>query len=181
MLNMRDGSNRHIPGHVLERVLAVKGKVEAVSGVTAELALVDSELPNAYATVHAGRPIVAVSLSYLHQFGSDADALAATIGHELAHLHLGHSADTRAYSGALEVNGNNRSRALSSSAREEERQADVLGMKWATAAGYDPCGQARLFRSLVHDLPTQPTHPGFAERARAPEAAAKKASGLDCR
>ncbi|HEX6265656.1 MAG TPA: hypothetical protein VFZ81_02035, partial [Burkholderiales bacterium] len=61
-----------------------------------------------------------------------------------------------------------------------ERHADGLGMKWATAAGYDPCGQVRLFRAMSQDTPTLSTHPGFAERAEAANQASRKTRGRSC-
>ncbi|HEX6317335.1 MAG TPA: M48 family metalloprotease [Burkholderiales bacterium] len=182
-LSLRDGSNRHVPGKVMHAVLSVKSKLEAVSGQRAELALVDTDQPNAYATVQAGRPIIALSLSYLERFGSDQDALAATIGHELAHLHLGHSAAAHHAAGALlhGVTGKVGAAESSPTARDAERDADRLGLQWTSVAGYDPCGQVRLFRAMSHDSPTLATHPGFAERAEAANEAAKKTSGRGCR
>lgn len=181
-LDMRNGSSRHIPGKVMDTVLTVKARLQDVSGVKAELALVDTEHPNAYATVHGSRPIIALSLSYLEHFGSDQDALAATIGHELAHVHLGHGAAARHADGvALNgVSGSGAASELNSTARDEERHADTLGMKWATAAGYDPCGQARIFRAMAHGTPTLSTHPGFAERIEAADAASKNTTGRSC-
>lgn len=181
-LSLRDGSERHVSGKVMASVLAVKAKLEAVSGQRAELALVDTEQPNAYATVQEGRSIIALSLSYLDRFGADRDALAATIGHELAHLHLGHSAAARHADGLAFDGASASARApeLDAIARAQEAQADSLGLSWATAAGYDPCGQARIFRGLSSDHPTLSTHPRFAERAKAADAASLKTRGRNC-
>lgn len=181
-LSLRDGAERHVSGKVMDSVLAVKAELEAVSGQRAELALVDTEQPNAYATVQEGRSIIALSLSYLDRFGSDRDALAATIGHELAHLQLGHSAAARHAEG-LALDGGSASLGapeFNAIARAQERQADDLGMSWATAAGYDPCGQARIFRALSSDIPRLSTHPRFAERLKAADAASMKTRGRNC-
>lgn len=181
-LRLRDGSERQIAGEVMRRILTVKRRLEAVSGVGAELALVHTDEPNAYAKVHAGRPIIALSLSYLDRFGSDEDALAATLGHELAHLHLGHGAMAEhrngiALSGGFGTQG---ASDLDATSRDNEREADSLGLKWSSAAGFDPCAQVRILHAMSRDIPAASTHPAFAERIAMANAAAKKAGGRRC-
>lgn len=182
-LRLRDGSARHIAGEVMGTILTVKRRLETVSGVGAELALVHTDEPNAYAKVHAGRPIIALSLSYLDRFGSDEDALAATLGHELAHLHLGHSAVAEHRNGIALSGGfgaPSGASELDATARDNEREADSLGLKWASAAGFDPCAQVRILHAMSRDIPAASTHPAFAERAATASAAAKKAAGRRC-
>ena len=65
--------------------------------------------------------------------------------------------------------------------RAEEEQADVVGFKYATRAGYDPTG-LRNFLRAVQDSGTQPstskffsTHPGTAERLKEQETRLKTA------
>jgi Zn-dependent protease with chaperone function len=171
------GTAREVSDEVLQTVLQVKATLEALSGVRAELVLVDKAQPNAYAAFRAGKPVIALSLGYLDRFGMDQHALAATVGHELAHLHLGHRAvrpaDSIAFSGAVDSEA---ARDLAAFSREQEREADALGMRWALAAGYDACGQVRLLQAMARDLPAFSTHPSFAERV----AAARTISGLNC-
>lgn len=176
-LTLGDGSTKFIPGRVMGTVLSVKSRLEAMSGQAAELALVDTEQPNAYALVHAGRPVIALSLSYLDRVGPDEHALAATIGHELAHLRMGHSADDRHAHGVMPQAGEDEQDLL---AREQERAADTLGMQWVARAGFDPCGQVRLFRTLSAYVPAGATHPGLAERTAAANEAYRKTSGRYC-
>jgi predicted Zn-dependent protease len=176
-LALRDGSTKFIPGPLMETVLKVKDRLEAVSGQVAELALVHTDQPNAYALVHRGRPVVALSLSYLDHVGADEDALAATLSHELAHLHLGHGAEARHASGVMPQTGDDEH---DLAAREQERSADSLGMQWAAQAGFDPCGQVRLFRALSAYIPVAATHPGLAERTVAANEAVRRASGRHC-
>ena len=176
-LTLRDGTTKFISPSLMGTVLRVKGRLEAVSGQAAELALVHTGQPNAYALVHAGRPVIALSLSYLEQVGTDEDALAATIGHELAHLRLGHSAEDRHAQGVMPQTGDVEHDLL---AREQERSADALGMQWVARAGFDACGQVRLFRTLSAYVPTGATHPGLAERTAAANEAYRKASGQHC-
>lgn len=87
----RDGSRRIVSESVLSNVVVVKHNLEQASDVRADLGLVDMESPNAFAFYQQGRPVVAISLSWLVQLGQDVDAHATTIGHELAHLYLGHT------------------------------------------------------------------------------------------
>ncbi len=176
-LTLRDGGTKFIPATLMGAVLRVKSRLEAVSGQAAELALVHSEQPNAYALVHAGRPVIALSLSYLDRVGPDEDALAATIGHELAHLRMGHSSADRHAHGVMPQTGEQEEDLL---AREQERAADTLGMQWVAQAGFDPCGQVRLFRTLSAYVPAGATHPGLAERTTAANEAYRKASGRHC-
>lgn len=176
-LTLRDGGTKFIPASVLGTVLKVKSRLEAMSGQAAELALVHTEQPNAYALVHAGRPVIALSLSYLDRVGPDEDALAATIGHELAHLRMGHSAEDRHAHGVMPQAGEDEQDLL---AREQERAADTLGMQWVARAGFDPCGQVRLFRTLSAYVPAGATHPGLAERTAAANEASRKTSGRYC-
>ena len=79
----------------MRNIVAAKEELEQASGVHAGLGLVEMDAPNAFAFVHQGRPVIAFSLAWLDQLGQDPDALATTIGHELAHLHLGHTGAAR--------------------------------------------------------------------------------------
>jgi predicted Zn-dependent protease len=65
--------------------------------------------------------------------------------------------------------------ALKGFSRAEEEQADVVGLKYATRAGYDPAG-LRNFLKAVQDSGSQPstskffsTHPGAADRLKEQE------------
>lgn len=206
-LSHRDGTNRHVSYALVRNLVAVKGRIEQVSGVRADLGLVDTELPNAFSFHYQGRPLVAISLSWLDRLGNDRDALAITIGHELAHLHLGHSGLARkeredAAKGASQVVGLLLSFAgvpmggtiasagftayARSFSRDEERAADEHAIKWAVAAGFDPCGGVRTMRMYQRlrasavDVPFLSTHPGAEERADAANDASLKARGKAC-
>lgn len=195
-INLRspDGANRFVPSHQLWQLVNVRGKLQQASGVQADLAVVDTASPNAFAFHDQGRPVVAFSLSWLEQLGHDGDAVAAVMGHELAHLRLGHTGAAReereatatgisqligtvlnaagiplgGVAASVAVTGISRS-----FTRDEERAADALGLRWATAAGYNPCGQQRVMamymrlRGASLDLPFLSTHPGLEERAAA--------------
>lgn len=206
-LNHRDGSKRFVSAPVIRNVVTVKERIEQASGVKAELGLVDTDLPNAFAFHHQGRPVIAISLSWLDQLGHDTDAIATTIGHELAHLHLGHSGAARkereeAARGASQVLGTILNLAgvpmggtianigvtafARSFTRDEERAADDFGIRWAVAAGYDPCGKARVVkmyqrvRSGSLDIPFLSTHPSYGERSDIANDYSQKARNRPC-
>ena len=187
-----DGTTRHVSEALIRNLVTVKDRLEQASGVRAELGLVDMDAPNAFAFQRQGRPVIAFSLPWLDKLGSDVDALATTIGHELAHLHLGHTGAARkqrddAAQNAGQLLGTILNLAgvplggaianigvtayARSFTRDEERAADEYGLRWAVAAGYDPCGRARTMK-MYQDLGTGTaaisflsTHPGAAERS----------------
>jgi Zn-dependent protease with chaperone function len=204
-LTRSDKTSREIPGAVIGRVLRAKDRLEAAGGARAELALAETLAPNAFAFNYQGRRIVAFTLPWLDRFGGDEDAIAAVLGHELAHLSLNHSAIERRkreqsaqqagyVAGILlglvgvpfggTIAGNVASGYARSYTRDEERAADELGLRWATKAGYDPCGMQRVMRSLQAmdgslSLPWLSTHPGHEERAQTATEAAV-AAGRAC-
>jgi len=123
--------------------------------------------------------------------GIRTDAIAVTMGHEFAHLHLGHSGAARkeredTARGVSNVLGTILNIAgvpfggtiasvgvtavARSFTRDEERAADELGLKWATGAGFDVCGKARAVRMYQSmrsgvDIPFLSTHPSYGERS----------------
>lgn len=73
------------------------------------------------------------------------DAIAAVLGHELAHLTLRHAEQLRAaLAGAA---GLEPSAALALK-REHEREADITGLKLAVSAGYDPRAALEHMRAV---------------------------------
>ncbi|HVY08116.1 MAG TPA: M48 family metalloprotease [Burkholderiales bacterium] len=191
-LKRKDGSAVLVPEEVIHNVVTVKHALEQTSRVHADLALVEMDSPNALAFEYQGRPVIALSLTWLDRLGMDVDALATTVGHELAHVELGHTSAARqkrddAATGTSQVLGTVLNLAgvpmggtiaslgvaayARSFTRDEERAADDLGLRWAVETGYDPCGRFRtmqMYRSLQAsgiDLPFLSTHPGAAERS----------------
>jgi predicted Zn-dependent protease len=192
-----DGSVKaHISPYILKNLLTAKDRVEAASGIKSELALVETESPNAFAVNHEGRNIVAFSTSFLDYLGTDVDALAVTMGHELAHLQLGHIEKSKGRNEARQVVGFvagfflgplaeiGTHAAFNSFSRDQEREADNLGMEWAQKAGFDVCGQARLammFKRVgTTQVPFLSTHPGIEERQSEANERSVKAKGKPC-
>lgn len=208
-INLRkpDGSIRNLPSSLIQNLDQVHKDIGRVSGVGAELAIVETESPNAFATSQNGKQIIAISLSWLDLLGEDRDALATTIGHEMGHLRLGHSGAARqdrenTAQGVSQILGTILNLAgvpmggtivnvgvtafARSFSRDEERAADEIGLRWAMAAGYDPCGHARtfsVFQRLQTGTPNVPflsTHPGYAERSEVANKLSIEKSGRPC-
>lgn len=154
------------------------------------LALSKQSEVNAYATRENGLTLVVFTDGFMKTFGADPDVLATTLGHELAHHKLGHTDPSRQknrafgqevasqvlgsiasyfvpFSGLL-VGPAIKTASLSFN-RDDERDADTLGMTWALQAGYSPCGSYRLSQKLNEmgegsALTFLSTHPGNSER-----------------
>ena len=119
----------------------------------------------------------------------DESELAGVLAHELAHVVARHSANQLATNLGLQVVaaialGQDPEQLTAAAAdiaggvgmarfsREDEVEADDLGLRYVTAAGYDPRGMVRMFQGLqsVEGDPSRPlggflaTHPATAER-----------------
>ncbi|MBI5897944.1 MAG: M48 family metalloprotease [Rhodocyclales bacterium] len=159
------------------------------SGSHPELVLLASGGVNGFA-FHAGeQATIAVSRGMIDLLANDDDAWAALIGHELAHLRLEHirkRIDRRqrdetlsSVAGAMlsaiglpfaslatDVTATLADRAFS---RDDERDADRVGMEYMRQAGFDIEGAVRLQQKLLHAGADGPlsflsTHPGGEER-----------------
>lgn len=170
-------------------LVAVWQKVRAASGVHAELGIARTSRPNAFAAFIDGKPTVVLGLSFVDLIKDDPDALAATIGHELAHLHFKHGEATKSRNetakgasqflgillsaAGVPFGGNIASLGVNAIAtsysRDQEREADIKGLDWALAAGYDACGSARTMKALQlagggGGFGFLSSHPGHEER-----------------
>jgi len=204
-LRGKSGQAHQVPGSHMANLKAVLLDIKEQSQIDPQIALIASDTPNAFATLSGGKPIVGLTLSMLNSIGSDKDALATMVGHELAHLKLKHG-DIRkqrekSASGASEVLGAILAIAgvplggtianvgvgmvTTAYSRDEEREADALGLQWAMAAGYSACGSARTMRMLKEQGRTAPipflaSHPDHDERIERANKAALTATGTGC-
>ncbi len=83
--------------------------------------------------------VIGINFKMLDILGTDVHMAAALIGHELAHLRLDHSAEHRDKPPRHQQDVDS-----SRYRRDNEREADYLGIIWAVEAGYDPEGAVRL-------------------------------------
>lgn len=204
-LKGKSGLAYPLQGAHLTNLRKVVTALQVQSRLDPQVALVAGDVPNAFATTNNGRQIIALTLPMLEKIGADQDALATTLGHELAHLSLKHGELRRqraeSAKGVSDVLGlvlgvagvpmggtlaNLGVGAVTSAySRDEEREADVLGLRWAMAAGYSACGSARTMQMLKtisssSSLPFLASHPGHDERIERANQTALKAGGQAC-
>lgn len=112
----------------------VKRRIQAAAGIKAHFALTDIGLPNpnAYSISNETGNFIAINLAMLHLLGEDADAIAAVLGHEFAHITLRHR--------AAETQG---------TSVDKEREADARGLAYADAAGFSVNGAVRAWMRLT--------------------------------
>lgn len=174
----------------IQQMIRIKERVETAAGsLRTGLLLAEGNEPNGFSFVSHQGPIIAVNIGMINLIQQDSDAMAALIGHELAHLYLNHGrqrqgreenrmAASVTLSFALgmfgipvpiEVTNMATTPIASKFSREEEREADNLGVKYMIQAGFDPLGSARLQEKLgavssSDLLPFLSSHPSNAER-----------------
>jgi predicted Zn-dependent protease len=126
---------------------AVLTGIQEAAEITADMYLMEGADPNALATKGKNdENIIAINFAMLDMIKTDVDAAAAIIGHELAHLKLNHQEKSKQ---AIERNQNSMITAANTRySRDNEREADYLGIIWAIEAGYDPAGAVRVHEEL---------------------------------
>lgn len=172
----------------VRNMIGIKDRVENAAGpMRIELLVSDSEEPNGFSTQIHGKEIIGVTVGMINLIGQDADAMAALIGHELAHLYLEHGKQRQSREedrvmastligfalgmvgipmGTADLATTAVSRSYS---RDDERDADRVGVEYLSKAGFDPCGALRLHEKLAvassgSMLVFLNTHPANAER-----------------
>ena len=184
------GTLRKVNTQQLRYLYAVKTSIESAAETEAEFLLVDGDQPNAFAGYVKGRGrAIGVNFAMVELLDLDVHAMAALIGHELAHLRLEHGKDGEKKKRGFEILKGLGAIALSSVgvggaytisdtvftaietkySRDDEREADYLGMIWAIEAGYESEGGVRLQEKLNkmsrnNPLPFFSTHPFPPER-----------------
>ena len=161
-------------------------EIQEVAETRAALYITRGDQPNASAGQRAGYNTVFVNFAMFDLIDGDLDLWAALLGHELAHLKLNHGekqAKKNAPLNVLKTVGsavlNNPLANIASStlldsvsakfSRDDERQADYMGVIWSVEANHDPNGAVELHRRLAernngHPLPFLSTHPSSPER-----------------
>jgi predicted Zn-dependent protease len=201
----KDGKRKFIPPETINNLDTAWWRIHAESKMTARIVVVDNEEPIAVAFRYKGEDYVGFSTGFLDRFGSDSDVIATTLGHELAHIALGHTDPERAQKGAA---GRQAAQAVgimvgmiagplgglaveagatgyvNSFSRDDEREADAKGLEWATGAGYSACGHARMVQELqgagIVGNSFLSTHPSYGERSDLANQIAVKATGKGC-
>ncbi len=150
----------------VERVQQALARVAQAAGVSApEVWIAQASEPNAFA-LPEGR--IYITQGLLKLLAND-DELAAVLAHELAHLVQGHArkqlalnlgllvaeqlllgrADPAHPADARAIAGLTYQLVTLQYGRDQETEADLLGQRWAIAAGYDPFGAPRALEALL--------------------------------
>lgn len=181
---------------------AVKTGIERVAEIRTAFIIVDGDHPNAFAgQVEGNQYVIGINFSMVDILGMDIHAVAALIGHEMAHLKLKHgqkSKDNSLSFGVMKMLGGVALDAIGVPAaqtisnltftsfetkysRDNEREADYLGAIWAVEVGYEAHGAVRLQeevykRSKTASIPFLSTHPSGPERITSLKALARRLS-----
>jgi predicted Zn-dependent protease len=177
-----------IKGDYLWNYYQTSMKLINLTQITTAVCISDSAGLNAFAGKQGNTNRVGITIDMLNTFGNDKDALAAVVGHELAHLKLNHGVERAARKqtadkttavvggvlGALipfggTITSYGVTAVTNSYTRDEERDADKLGMTWAMNIGYSPCGWVRLSKEMMKSDSSSGisffnTHPMSSER-----------------
>lgn len=173
------------------RVQAVAAKIASAAGngESPDWFLVGTPAINAFATYQNGQPLIAVTLGMVNLLDSDEGAWAALAGHELAHFRLGHHQAQRSRKETVALGSSLAGLVLSAAglgigsvaadaagtlversfSRDDERDADRVGLDYVRHAGFDPQGALRLqMRMLDAKRESAPaflsTHPSGQDR-----------------
>ena len=153
----------------LRSLLSVFGKLEHQAGVNSELYLSEGNDPDTWLAQGKGdQVVIRISLGLITMLGSDWDAWAFVLGHQLAHIEL----FTRQRS-ELQQREVGLPPPEKLTQDEEEKIADGLGLDYAIKAGYKPDG-AVLFLTRLTSRATpsslimrrHPFYPGRLEYVR---------------
>jgi predicted Zn-dependent protease len=176
-----------IKGEYLWNYHQTSMKLINLTQIPTAVCISDSTGLNAFAGKQGNINRVGITIDMLNAFGNDKDALAAIVGHELAHLKLNHGAEravrkqtadktTAVVGGVLgafipfggTITSLGVTAVTNSYSRDEERDADKLGAAWAMNIGYSPCGWVRLSKEMMKSdssgLSFLNTHPMSSER-----------------
>jgi predicted Zn-dependent protease len=173
----------------LKKLLLAHFRVTRAAGVQAGLLIVTGDDPNAFAGMVNRQPAIGLNLGMLKLVGDDIDEFAALLGHEAAHLANKHGETGRTRAATMNALGSLVGMGLSSVgvpaagtitglafdmietsySRDEEREADAVGVTYARAAGFQPEAAVRVHEKILKVsrgsiLPFLSSHPSSQER-----------------
>lgn len=187
----------------VRKLVEIHRRIESAAGKTKSLLYITSgDKANAFAFYNKEQPVIAVNIALLDLLSDDADELAAIIGHELAHIYEGHGSLRKERRENLTIAANVGAVILglagvpggghlsgaaanivnSSYSKDEERDADRIGLNFSWKAGYSPWGAVRAQEKLEKIsssswLPLMNSHPPSAERTQTMRELATRLSG----
>lgn len=190
---LRDSQGVHaaVETRQLQSILATGEKILRAAGEkpTPEFVVIASGSVNAFAFVNGQQPTIALSLGMIRLLSTDEGAWAALFGHELAHLRLEHLRGMQDRRTKAEIAGSIAGAVLSAVglpfagvaadasvalvdraySRDDEREADHVGLEYMRRAGYAETGAIRLQQRLLTirggtAIPFLGTHPSGEDR-----------------
>lgn len=191
LLRNSHGIHGAVETRLLQSILATGQEIlrAAGEGPAPQFVVTASATVNAFVFIHDKQPTIALSLGMIRLLSADEDAWAALFGHELAHLRLEHlrgKQDRREKaeiassiagvvlsviglpfaSVAADASATLADRAYS---RDDEREADRVGLEYMRRAGFSETGAISLQERLLTigggtSIPFLSTHPGGEER-----------------
>lgn len=191
LIDARGNAVATVPRDLMQQILQVQDRLQQTAGFAGELYITEGRGPNAFAINARGRSMIGITAPMLDLLGNDLDAYAALLGHEIAHHARQHAVERRSREQSLAGAGAiaglllgaagvrhgaaiahlGRSAVSSAYSRDDEREADRLGVQWMIAAGFDPEGALRLHERLLQRgrggaIPFLQSHPAGAERVQ---------------
>lgn len=183
-------------------IYAVKTSMEEVAETKTLLLIVDGDKPNAFAgRIKGNKNVIGINFAMLDLLGMNMHATAALIGHEMAHLKLEHGKDKAKKkfgftllkllgSATLNSLGVGYGKTISDLAftaiesnysRDNETEADYLGMIWSIEAGFESDGGVQLHEEMFkaskhHSIPFISSHPTGPERIKKLKGLSKRLS-----
>jgi hypothetical protein len=173
--------NAEIDRSQYNRLTRIFSRIHAVSHFKDEnwsVYMIPDESFNAFTT---GGSIVVVHYGLMQALDSD-DAVAAVIGHEIAHVSAGHVFEAKGDQLAAMITGSKSARTNAYQAgysTNNEKEADEIGILYAALAGYNPYAASDVWRQMYEqhgqDAQFYATHPHTRDRAQQTQAIAQKA------
>lgn len=195
-----------IPGDLMLQTRSIFQALGQRTGLASQLRIAATPVANAYATQTEEGPMVTLNAGLIDLIGYDRDEMAFVLAHELAHLDRGHLREEHRQrhtvsDGAVEVLGTvvdffiplggamveaGHAMVRAGYSRDDEREADRVGLALMTAAGFDPQGalrfQRKMSRIASRGLPLFATHPSSGDRIEELESLIRSAgAGADNR
>ena len=146
-------------------------KIGAIPNITPPLAICESSKLNMGAYVGRRDGPLRIETAMLKLLGNDQSMMGALVGHEIAHLALGHNVKQAQMDVLIRNDANEAdySGELMAYSRQLESEADDLGIQFASKSGYTLDGEEKLLSALLNAgveafAHFSSDHPGIVER-----------------
>ena len=179
-----------VPTRTLQDLFLAHTRISRTASVESDLYIAAGDEPNAFVGPDVtGRIVMGINVGMVKLVGDDVNLYAALIGHEAGHLAKDHGVSGKLRSNTIDLIGTVIGAGLgiagvtgggligglaanvvdSAYSRDQEREADALGLDYMIANRYDPQGAIRLHELLLKShsgfrIPFLSSHPSSDER-----------------